>query len=110
MPPRSYFLGCLIDLCWLGFFVRVQKMDLNQLSPELDIGFIDLEAAEPTLFTQKESAVAFGGSNDQQLGPCASNNVDVTDVHPQVVDNSKLVTVSMLLQLPCLLKKKDCMV
>jgi hypothetical protein len=36
-------------------------MDLNQLPPEFDLDFIDLEAAEPTFFTQKESAIAVWG-------------------------------------------------
>jgi hypothetical protein len=63
-------------------------MNLNQLPPEFDLDFIDLEAAEPTFFTQKESAVAVWGANDRLLGPCASNNLDVAVVHPQVGDIS----------------------
>jgi hypothetical protein len=63
-------------------------MDLNQLPPEFDLDFIDLEAAEPTFFTQKESAVAVWGANDRLLGPCVSNNLDVAAVHSQVGDIS----------------------
>jgi hypothetical protein len=109
MPPSSFFLGYLTDLYWL-VFMSGYKMDLNQLLPEFDLDFIDLEAVEPTFFTQKESAVAVWGSNDRLLGPCASNNLDVAAVHAQVGDISNPCDSQYVAPAALFAEEKACMV
>jgi hypothetical protein len=59
-------------------------MDLNQLPPEFDLDFIDLEAVNPDFFIQSESAVAIWGSSDQLQGPSAGDKLDATPMHAQL--------------------------
>jgi hypothetical protein len=63
------------------FCVSVQKMDLNQLPPDCDYDFIDVEAANPTFCTQVGLAEA---TNQLQLPDCDSSlaaNVANTLIH-----------------------------
>jgi hypothetical protein len=83
MPLRSYFPGCLTDLCWL-VFMSGYKLDLNQLPPEFDLDLIDLEAANPAFFTQSEPIVAIWGSSDQLKVSSAGDKLDVAHVHAQL--------------------------
>jgi hypothetical protein len=59
-------------------------MDLNQLPPEFDLDFIDLEVANPTFFIQSESTVAIWGSSDQLQGPSVGDKLDAAPVHVQL--------------------------